>query len=69
MPGTRKEEIARILPTLNEIGKLLKLNNEYEEYKEEEHMLSYTEKCIFDIIKYMNQTCKTHNSHNSHNSN
>ena len=44
------------------------INNEYEEYKEEEHMLSYTEKCIFDIIKYMNQThnsCKTHNSHNS----
>lgn len=30
MPGTRKEEIARILPTLNEIGKLLKLKNEYD---------------------------------------
>ena len=46
--------------------------NEYEDYNEEEQedsMLSYTEKCIFDIIKYMNQTCKTHNSHNSHNSN
>ena len=44
------------------------INNEYEEYKEEEHMLSYTEKYIFDIIKYMNQThnsCKTHNTHNS----
>ena len=39
--------------------------NEYEEYNEEEHMLSYTEKWLFDIIKYMNQTCKTHNSHNS----
>ena len=43
--------------------------NEYEEYNEEEHMLNYTEKCLFDIIKYMNQTCKTHNSDNSHNSN
>ena len=48
------------------------INNEYEEYdkyNEEEHMLSYTEKCIFDIIKYMNQTHNTDNSHNSHNSN
>ena len=46
--------------------------NEYEEYNEEEQeesMLSYTEKCIFDIIKYMNQTYNSHNSHNSHNSN
>ena len=43
--------------------------NEYEEYNEEEHMLSYTEKCLFDIIKYGNQTCKTFNTHNSHNSN
>lgn len=40
------------------------INNEYEDYNEE-HMLSYTEKCIFDIIKYMNQTSNTHNSHNS----
>ena len=45
------------------------INNEYEDYNEEEHMLSYTEKCIFDIIKYMNQTHNTDNSHNSHNSN
>jgi hypothetical protein len=48
------------------------INNEYEEYNEEEQedsMLSYTEKCIFDIIKYMNQTHNTDNSHNSHNSN
>ena len=43
--------------------------NEYEEYNEEEHMLNYTEKCLFDIIKYMNQTCNTHNTHSSHNSN
>ena len=42
---------------------------EYDKYNEEEHMLSYTEKCIFDIIKYMNQTHNTDNSHNSHNSN
>ena len=48
------------------------INNEYEDYNEEEQedsMLSYTEKCIFDIIKYMNQTHNTDNSHNSHNSN
>ncbi len=30
MPGTRKEEISRILPTLNIIGKLLKLNHKFE---------------------------------------